>query len=149
MDYDKLLVLADYLEKVPEQNFDMVQWGFPDELHSEIVVGNRDDCYTVGCIAGWTVALFGDERDRSAASAHNIRLTAMKLLGTDLNYEGDIRLLNNMFLMSDTSMYPYVTPPIAAAFIRKFVAEDGATNWWDFLMGENGILRETIDNEEV
>ena len=87
MDKYRLTVLADYLEKLPDYNgFTMLDWGrnllkkavqldFP-----ELPLGDRAEqavdenvCGSAGCLNGWTVTLFGSERDQDlfANSMHN------------------------------------------------------------------------------
>jgi hypothetical protein len=47
-----LLKLADLLEQVPEDKFDMQEWG-----HTDLPVGNTPRCITSACALGWATSI--------------------------------------------------------------------------------------------
>lgn len=47
---DKLLTLADFLETIPAEKFNLEHWGEYD----------HNECLTAGCACGWSTKLFDD-----------------------------------------------------------------------------------------
>jgi len=66
MNKERMLELAEFLEKLPEEQFDMTSWvkdlrsNQGDLYYKEYFKSEYEvfDCNTVCCIAGWTVGLF-------------------------------------------------------------------------------------------
>ena len=79
----------------------------------------KDDCGTVGCLAGWACALFADDRD----DPKHVLVLAPALLG--LNGEEGIALfdpklyLHNKHGNSASMDYKAITPAAAAQAVRK------------------------------
>lgn len=68
MNKGRMLLLADLLEKIPEQQFYIGNWfstvydfdGYESQASAANVKLSIHDCNTAGCIAGWAVALKND-----------------------------------------------------------------------------------------
>ena len=66
MNKERMMELANFLERLPEEQFDMQTWVKDKRSHQEglyfkqYFTGSFDvnNCNTVCCIAGWTVGLF-------------------------------------------------------------------------------------------
>ena len=57
-EHDQRIVLVGRKIKMVPNKYDQDRWGFIDYINHT--------CETVGCVAGWAVAMFGDERGISA-----------------------------------------------------------------------------------
>lgn len=73
MNKERLLRLADYLEKVDADRFNLGMWGEPGF--------EEDVCGTMACACGWATVLFKDE---------GLKLVPNTLLTRDLYYDGEI-----------------------------------------------------------
>ena len=59
MNKERMLQLADFLENLPEEKFNMETWAYSSSGKTGEFV-DPNNCNTTCCIAGWTVALFND-----------------------------------------------------------------------------------------
>lgn len=112
MNKERLLKLADILEKKPEvaKQFSMEVWGTPDKL---ICLPKRQRlkaahaCGTPACIGGWAVALFGNRKEWDETK-HTMEIYARHLLG----------LGGNSDLLFYTSQWPEPYKGMHAAAVR-------------------------------
>jgi hypothetical protein len=108
MNIDNMLALADLLDSVPPENFDMLEW--------HVV---RQRCGTVACIGGWATDLAGmPEGGRS---------DAVRFLGIDRYPADDLFEGRNWLTIPTISAAMKATPAQAAAELRARVAAYQAT----------------------
>lgn len=105
MNKEKLLELADFLESIPDERFNLNRFtcSFEDDIwaneHDEVIIDGRNYessdfvdlnvCNTAGCIAGWAIALNNNGHANigfitTAAYADSICLRAGYYLGLNL-----------------------------------------------------------------
>lgn len=107
MNTERILHIADLIEKLEPQQFDMNEWA--------------NSCGTVACIAGWTYLTYADEVIPGSAGT-----VAAEILGLDEE------VANSLFVPTDEdgldAMYEDITPAHAAQTLRK-LAETGEVDW--------------------
>jgi hypothetical protein len=63
MNKERMLKLANFIEKLPAHKFDMTNWAI-DQANTEMMIDckamNPHQCKTTGCIAGWAIFLFAE-----------------------------------------------------------------------------------------
>jgi hypothetical protein len=61
MNLDRILQLADFIEKMPEHAFDMRQIDplIPETLINAAPILKAQHCRSPGCVSGWCAVLFG------------------------------------------------------------------------------------------
>ena len=121
----KLNDLADFIEQVPADNFDMSNWlSKQDEDHDRIFKPVQEEfaCGTVACIAGWTVAGSALFAGKQFSSSYVPQL-ARELLGLT---EDEARKL----FVPNWSKYNWyqITNNDAAIVLRSF-AKTGIVDW--------------------
>jgi len=142
MNKERMLLLADLLEELPENKFSIEYWAceWNDEDQEHI---NQDDgyiylsgydCTTAGCVAGWTIAMKNDMEVKNdlEMSASDIEHGAAEYLGlnrfqaNDLFYYGSDsvygRYAGELGLNTDQLLGHQITQKHASIVVRK-VAE--------------------------
>lgn len=126
MNVDRLLKLADFLESVPPERFNLRRWadvGF-----------SPDNCGTAACAIGWATTIFPELRlSSTAGSVYDLELNEMGLYGDDSMPEGwdlvqsffDLGWADARILFEEDSYprRPKTTPIMVADRIRQFVAD--------------------------
>lgn len=142
MNKERMLLLADLLEELPEHKFSIEYWASEwDDEHQEHI--NQDDgyvylsgydCKTAGCVAGWAIAMKNDMaiKNELEMSASDIEHGAAVYLGlnrfqaNDLFYYGSdsvyARYAGELGLNTDQLLGRQITQKHAAIAVRK-VAE--------------------------
>ena len=142
MNKERMLLLADLLEGLPEYKFSIEYWASEwDDEHQEHV--NQDDgyvylsgydCTTAGCVAGWAVAMKNDMAIKNdlEMDAGDIEHGAAAYLGlnrfqaNDLFYYGSdsvyARYAGELGLNTDQLLGHQITQKHASIVVRK-VAE--------------------------
>jgi len=142
MNKERMLLLADLLEGLPEYKFSIEYWASEwDDEHQEHV--NQDDgyvylsgydCTTAGCVAGWAIAMKNDMAIKNdlEMDAGDIEHGAAAYLGlnrfqaNDLFYYGSdsvyARYAGELGLNTDQLLGHQITQKHASIVVRK-VAE--------------------------
>ena len=142
MNKERMLLLADLLEELPEYKFSIEYWASEwNDEHQEHV--NQDDgyiylsgydCTTAGCVAGWAVAMKNDMAIKNdlGMDAADIEHGAAEYLGlnrfqaSDLFYYGSdsvyARYAGELGLNTDQLLGHQITQKHASIVVRK-VAE--------------------------
>jgi len=142
MNKERMLLLADLLEELPENKFSIEYWASEwDDEHQEHI--NQDDgyiylsgydCTTAGCVAGWAVAMKNDMaiKNELEMDACDIEHGAAAYLGlnrvqaNDLFYYGNdsvyARYAGELGLNTDQLLGHQITKKHASIVVRK-VAE--------------------------
>jgi hypothetical protein len=112
MNTERILHIADMIEKLEPRQFDM----------SDYVTEN--ECGTVACIAGWTYLTYGDP----AGEGDPHELAAIHL-GLDEDRADDLFLPNPLTSgLPSCVTYAQITPAHAAQTLRKLAAT-GEVDW--------------------
>ncbi|RWF44259.1 MAG: hypothetical protein EOS65_02465 [Mesorhizobium sp.] len=119
MNIERILQLADVIEKTPHKPI-YYHGNSPAPL-TEFNM-ERWHCGTIGCIAGWTVHLFGN---KGASAEDDAGMKAGELLGLSLN-DAD-----NLFCPGSGREGPRLSEikPAKAALILRHLAATGEVNW--------------------
>ena len=142
MNKERMLLLADLLEGLPEYKFNMQYWASEwDDEHQEHI--NQDDgyvylsgydCTTAGCVAGWAMAMKNDMaiENELEMSSCDIENGAAEYLGlnhvqaNDIFYYGSdsvyARYAGELGLNTDQLLGHQITQKHASIVVRK-VAE--------------------------
>ena len=143
MNKERMLLLADLLEELPEHKFSIEYWAseWDDEHQEHFSQENGDyvylsgyDCTTAGCVAGWAVAMKNDmaiknELEMDAGAIEHdaaVYLGLNRFQANDLFYYGSDsiygRYAGELGLNTDQSLGPQITKKHASIAVRK-VAE--------------------------
>jgi hypothetical protein len=130
---DRLLQLADFLDKLPEEKFDFgtiaKQSGKP---MLEALAAGHVKCGTVGCAIGWLPAVFPDQF-KWVRSAFNDELTVLTKETDELNFDAAAEFFGIGYSQADYLFMPgyeddgysgladEAKATEVAAHIRKFV----------------------------
>lgn len=125
MNKDNLLKMADHIEKVPQEMFDMGVYRCGDEITPE--------CGSVGCIIGHCTVLDNEPLPRYEYGNIDFNAWSEKFTGIDLwDEEWD-------FLFSGAWERIDNTPTGAAKRIRYFVGNGLPENWIEIIYGEKPL----------
>lgn len=111
MNTERILHIADLIEKLEPQQFDM----------SDYVTEN--ECGAVACIAGWTYLTYGP--GEYSAEVH---LSAAEHLGLNRNQADELFIPDYSNLFDSLTDWDSITPAHAAQTLRK-LAETGEVDW--------------------
>ena len=117
MNKERLLALADFIEKLPlENDINRSLDGPTQTFDMSTYVHRPHECRTAACIAGWAVHLFGDINDRREGISEQAR-DALSLTEAQSSW---------LFLgMWTNGGLPWVKPTEAATVIRAMVSHGG------------------------
>lgn len=139
---ENILALADFIDKLPPDNFDMGQWlmieGQPTPFNKRekctpIELQKTIDCGTAACIAGWGALLFGYNSDYPRILSLS-DFVAQKL-GIQKG-ENDFHLFVPDQIKprddreDDEVLDPYTATPTQAAHVLRHLAATGEINWY-------------------
>lgn len=125
---EKLTELADFLDKLPADRFDMRTWGSAYESGVLVYRAPRlNECGTTACIAGWGAVLHATEKELSA-------LHASRASGAFIDFGVSMYGLTNQeaHALFVEPVLKSIHPRHAATVIRYFIN----TGSVDFSLGE-------------
>jgi len=120
---ENLLKMADYIETVPQDRFDMSRYRYGDTISHE--------CNSVGCIIGHCIILDNlDNEDLPRRESKNINFLkwSEKFIGTD-EHSVWVYLFWANWRNTDN------TPTGAAKRIRYYIVNGLPENWYDQMLG--------------
>jgi hypothetical protein len=118
---ENLIRMADYIETVPQEKFDMWRYRYGNQL--------KPECDSVGCVVGHCTILEDGNLPRLGSYLINFSKWVRKFIGTDSNRV-------ELYLFSSDWVHTDNTPAGAAKRIRYYVANGLPENWQDQLHGE-------------
>ena len=116
-----LIRMADYIETVPQDKFDMYTYRYGNKL--------KPECDSVGCVVGHFTILEDGNLPRLGSNLINFSKWVNKFIGTD-----SIRV--GLYLFGSDWQDTDNTPTGAAKRIRYYVANGLPENWREQLWGE-------------
>ena len=135
MNTDRILILANFIESLPDERLDMHLWASDgdDENLDQATATVLHNCGTAACIGGWTEALFNPDalqfrgtRGLWSPDAPLPKDSAGTLLGLTVAQAHDL------FMPPHTSgAWSDITPAIAADTLRR-LAETGQVEWGQY-----------------
>ena len=114
----RLAKLADFLETVPEDKFNMNVWANLFNYRSKL-----GDCGTAGCALGWATKIFPELELRWDGGSPYILLSSTSaggLQAANTFFEIDISVSKDIFMAESYHSFP-ITPQQVAAKIRSYL----------------------------
>lgn len=125
MNKENLLKMADYIETIPQEMFNMLEYRFGTKITPE--------CNSVGCIIGHCTVLDNEPLPRCRNGVIGFDEWSERFTGLDSWSDEWFFLFGNDWVNADN------TPTGAAKRIRYFVENGLPNNWEEIIEGEDPL----------